>query len=99
MKRSTKILITQANVSTVKTHLGRFLKQVRQGQEIIVLDRNHPVAKLVPFSGDEEKPGEIDATAAWSDVKKRLRENETKHKPTSLKHSSLSYLNQDRKDR
>ena len=34
------------NVSTLKTHLGRYLKTVKHGQEVIVYDRQLPVAAM-----------------------------------------------------
>jgi prevent-host-death family protein len=40
------------NIASFKSHLGKFLRRVRQGEEVIVLDRKTPVARLVPY---EEK--------------------------------------------
>lgn len=44
--------IVSANVSKLKLHLGKYLKMVRQGRDIVVLDRSTPVAKLVPYTDD-----------------------------------------------
>jgi prevent-host-death family protein len=41
-----------ANVSKLKLHLGKYLKMVRRGRDVIVLDRSTPVAKLVPYTDD-----------------------------------------------
>lgn len=44
--------VVSANVSKLKLHLGKYLKMVRRGRDIIVLDRTTPVAKLVPYTDD-----------------------------------------------
>lgn len=33
----------------LKTKMGRFMKAVRAGKEVVVTDRDVPVARLVPF--------------------------------------------------
>ena len=40
----------KANVSTLKNNLSRYLQKVRRGQTVEVLDRDQPVARLVPVS-------------------------------------------------
>ena len=44
------ILVTMstASVSELKSHLSRYLREVRRGGEVEVLDRGAPVARLVP---------------------------------------------------
>lgn len=37
-----------ATISELKTHLSRYLRMVRRGERIIVLDRKESVAELVP---------------------------------------------------
>lgn len=37
-----------ASVSELKAHLSRYLKSVRQGEKILVTDRNEPVAQMGP---------------------------------------------------
>lgn len=44
--------VISANVSKLKLHLGKYLKMVRRGRDVIVLDRSTPVAKLVPYTDD-----------------------------------------------
>lgn len=41
--------MVQANISTLKTHLSRYLDQVRAGEQVLVSDRNQAVAVIVPF--------------------------------------------------
>ena len=39
-----------ANVSELKSRLSSYLADVQRGEEIIVRDRNRPIARLVPLS-------------------------------------------------
>jgi prevent-host-death family protein len=39
-----------AAVAELKAHLSRFLRRVKAGEEILVTERNVPVARLVPIS-------------------------------------------------
>jgi len=43
------------NVATLKASLSQFLASVKAGEEVIVTDRGHPVARIVPYEpgGDE----------------------------------------------
>jgi prevent-host-death family protein len=42
--------------SQLKAKLGRFMRAVRSGHEIIVTDRDEPVARLVPYRAGESVP-------------------------------------------
>jgi len=37
------------NIGKLKNELSAYLKLVRSGEEVVVNDRNRPVAKIVPF--------------------------------------------------
>ncbi len=41
------------NISKLKAHLARYLRSVQNGEEVVVLDRRIPIAKVVPWK--EEK--------------------------------------------
>jgi prevent-host-death family protein len=46
------------NVAELKNRLSQYLRFAKRGEEIVIRDRNLPVAKLVPFlaaSTDEEE--------------------------------------------
>ncbi len=47
--------MVKANVATAKNQLSRLLRQVKRGQRVIITERNHPVAQLLPYS--EPGPG------------------------------------------
>lgn len=38
----------KAKIGQLRNHLSRYLDHVRAGGEVLVLDRNEPVARLVP---------------------------------------------------
>ena len=40
-----------ASISDTKNHLSALLDEVKQGETIIILDRNRPVARLEPATG------------------------------------------------
>ena len=41
------------NVAELKNRLSKYLRFAKGGEEIIIRDRNLPVAKLVPFVAEE----------------------------------------------
>lgn len=38
----------KVEIAELKAHLNEFLVRVQQGEEIVVADRGHPIARLVP---------------------------------------------------
>lgn len=57
--------MTSVNVAALKNQLSRYLGLVREGQEVVIRDRNRPIAKIVPLSSiddaDTEEQGLIAA--------------------------------------
>lgn len=47
------------NVAELKNRLSKYLTFVKGGEEIIIRDRNLPVAKLVPFWAQESNEEEL----------------------------------------
>jgi prevent-host-death family protein len=83
-------VMSKVGIADLKAHLSQHLRKVRAGRTITVLDRNTPVAQLVPY--EAEKPLEVRrATRKPSD----LRVAPPPSKPTD----SLSVLLQDRASR
>jgi prevent-host-death family protein len=51
-------LMRSVNVAKLKDQLSKYLSFAKEGEEIVIRDRNRPVAKIVPFSpetADEEE--------------------------------------------
>lgn len=44
------------NIADLRNRLTQYLREVRAGEEIIVRDRQRPIAKIVPFTVDDEDP-------------------------------------------
>jgi antitoxin (DNA-binding transcriptional repressor) of toxin-antitoxin stability system len=63
------------NVAKLKNQLSKYLTFAKGGEEIVIRDRNLPVAKLVPFSTDEGSEEELLLVAAG---KMRLPKAEVK---------------------
>lgn len=44
------------NIADLKNNLSRYLNEVRRGAEVLIKDRNKPIAKIVPLalSGDDQ---------------------------------------------
>jgi prevent-host-death family protein len=47
------------NVATLKNQLSKYLTYAKAGEEVIIRDRNLPVAKLVPLSAEEADEQEL----------------------------------------
>jgi prevent-host-death family protein len=43
-----------ANIADLRNHLTQYLKEVRAGEEIIIRDRQTPIAKIVPLAHDDD---------------------------------------------
>jgi prevent-host-death family protein len=43
-----------ANIAELRDRLTQYLKEVRAGEEIIVRDRQRPIAKIVPLTIDDD---------------------------------------------
>lgn len=52
------------NVAVLKNQLSKYLAFARSGEEIVIRDRNLPVAKLIPFSTEDASEEELLLVAA-----------------------------------
>lgn len=80
-----------AGIAELKAHLSRYLKDVRKGHSVVVLDRNEPIARVVPYNRG------IGALK----VRSPLRGLHDVALPPPLKHppDSLAALTRERRDR
>ncbi len=55
-----------ANIADLKNRLSSYLQLVREGEEVIVKDRNHPIARITPYdtSGLSESERRLVASGA-----------------------------------
>jgi len=87
------------NVSTLKLKLGQYLRAVKSGREVIILDRNTPVAKIIPYSGEELKLTKIPPVRPMQDFEDLLKRNEKSSPAIKLSRSVLDYLKEERGDK
>jgi len=52
------------NIAELKNNLSAYLKKVKNGEELIVKDRNRPVARLAPLAAGEDLDAEEEALVA-----------------------------------
>jgi prevent-host-death family protein len=52
------------NVAELKNQLSKYLSFAKGGEEVVIRDRNLPVAKLVPFSAEDANHQELVLVAA-----------------------------------
>lgn len=46
----------KTSASQFKAKLGRYMKAVRAGKEVVITDRDQPVARLVPYTAVPASP-------------------------------------------
>jgi prevent-host-death family protein len=47
--------MNEVRIADLKAHLSEHLRGVRRGRSLAVLDRNTPIARIVPYSNDAGK--------------------------------------------
>jgi prevent-host-death family protein len=53
-------MTTAAKIAELKANLSRYLRMVKTGQDITIVDRETPIARIVPI----KKPGKLSITLA-----------------------------------
>ena len=48
------VMMTTVSISELKANLSRYVREVRRGGEVQILDRGTPVARLVPMATSDE---------------------------------------------
>ncbi len=66
--------MNMARVAELKNNLSRYLAYVREGGEVLILDRDTPVARLVPFAAPAT--GTDAGRADWRQAEERLGQME-----------------------
>jgi prevent-host-death family protein len=57
----------------LKTRLGAYLQQVRQGRTLVITDRGQPVAELKPLHGTTDEDATLERLTALGAVTRRER--------------------------
>ena len=51
------------NIADLRNHLTQYLREVRAGEEIVVRDRQRPIARIIPFSVEDDDQSDADLVA------------------------------------
>ena len=62
------------NIGTLKNQLSAYLQIVRKGEEVVVRDRNVPVARILPFTQPLPPEGDRQAEVAYLIATGQLKE-------------------------
>ncbi len=57
-------IVKTANVAELKNRLSAYLQLVREGEEILVKDRNQPIARISPYKQTELSDDERELVAS-----------------------------------
>lgn len=57
------------NIAELKNHLSGYLNDVKAGEEILVRDRNQPVARIIPLARSRNEDEELLALASQGKVR------------------------------
>lgn len=52
------------NIADLRNRLTQYLREVRAGEEIVVRDRQRPIAKIIPFTVEDDGQNDADLVAA-----------------------------------
>ncbi len=52
------------NIADLRNRLTQYLREVRAGEEIVVRDRQRPIAKIVPFTVDDDDADDVALVAS-----------------------------------
>src|SRR5689334_23035006 len=56
--------VRSVNVAELKNRLSAYLQEVRAGEELVIRDRNLPVARIVPIESGDLDPDEASLVAS-----------------------------------
>lgn len=64
------IMSAEVGIAELKGKLSQYLRVVRQGGEIVIKDRDTPIARLVPYEKPRRRLETIPPTASLSELDK-----------------------------
>ena len=85
---------TEVKIAEFKSRLSAYLRSVRQGQEIVIKDRETPIARLTPYQAAGNRLGSKPATGSLQELD-ALFEQATR--PKTLKPGDLEEASRETK--
>jgi prevent-host-death family protein len=61
--------MTTVNIADLKNNLSKYLSKVKAGEEVLVKDRNIPIAKIIPLSVADDEDSELLMLASEGKIK------------------------------
>jgi len=86
-------VMKKVKIAAFKAHLSSHLKEVRRGEELIILDREQPIAKIIPF--EKEASGLV----IFKKKKTKGKLKRLKFKPLNPPIDVVQLLREDRDER
>lgn len=91
-----------ASISETKNQLSALLDKVRHGETILIMDRNHPVARLEPVSpdkqGDSDQLARLEREGVLRRTPVHIQETLVSQRPPKTRDSLLKALLSDREE-
>lgn len=66
MKRKGRL--AGVGIAKFKAHMGRYLREVRKGYSITILDRDHPIATVLPCAAEKPRLNVRPARRKWGSI-------------------------------
>lgn len=91
----------KATISEIKSRLSAYLKKVRAGETVLILDRHQPVAKIERVEPEDDPSGrlaELTREGVLRLAAKPLLVEELRSEPAVLKSSILATLLEERRE-
>lgn len=63
----------QVRIAELKDRLSEHLRAVEQGAEVVVMDRNRPIARIVPIPSPGKRIRVVQPTRDFSEIRDRRR--------------------------
>lgn len=82
--------MTRVNIAKLKAQLTYYIRSAKNGEEVVVFDRQTPVAKVIPWKGVEKN--RLVTRKPLKDPKKLSQLFDFNQKPVKRKIDSLSIL-------
>jgi len=90
-------MATEVKITELKNHLSRYLRSVRKGHEIVVKDRETPIARVVPYKERRERLEVIPPTRSLKEVEEIILR---RRRPPRVSLADLEQaLKEERRDR
>lgn len=67
VRRGTRVRLAQYNTYDARAFFSELLERARLGEEILIARSGEPIAKLVPYGGENGRPGLVRAHVVLHD--------------------------------